>query len=327
MSTKTETSASRHKLWSKVGGSHFATAIKKSTNASQQAAESSTQMIAEMGKMRELTEQATLSIGFLLERTVKIATEGNAKVQTALSEAVGRSGEGEDSASINEFVIQQVNEVNSFIDHVRTFLVDQVEMAKQAHEACQSISKSANHVTELTKTSQILSINLRIEASRLGEKGDSFKVLGEEVHSFSASVREAANEINDSVGEFLQTIPQIRQKAVEMETGVEELSSGFHSKMEFLSDRTQRMDESFRTILDDVESQNNQILDCSNQTLSHLAFEDPVSKGFHCMQHNVAQLQNVIDGKKPNFVPLSTIRHDVGEDGRSDREAGEVDLF
>jgi methyl-accepting chemotaxis protein len=324
MSVQTGLTPTRTKLWSKVGIQGNSES-KRSASVAQQAAEVSSSMISEMESMRESTEQAALSIGHLLERIVNIATQGNAQVQSALSDAVGRSDDSEDS--INDVVIQQVNEVNSFIEHVRTFLSEQVQMAMQAHAACQTISKSATNVAELTKTSQILSINLRIEASRLGESGNSFKVLGEEVHSFSASVMEAAKEINGSVGEFLQTIPRIREQAVEMESGVSELSERFHSKMDVLSERTRRMDDSLRTTLDEVETQNNQILDCSNETLGHLAFQDPVSQGLQRMQHNVSEMQSVIDGEKPDFVSLSEIRQDVGEDGRSEREAGEVDLF
>jgi hypothetical protein len=302
---------------------------KQASETAAKAAETSSQMIEEMEAMRNSTEVAAINIGLLLERIVNLATEGNREVQETLADAVGLGvdDDSNDSASINDLVLQQVDVVNGFMSHVRSFLAEQVELAQQANEACETISRSATDVAELTKTSQVLSINLRIEAARLGDEGSSFTALGQEVHSFSAAVREAADEISNSVGNFMQTIPRIREKAIEMETGVSELSQNFQTEMSALSERTGKMHDSLKRTLDQVEFKNNEILDCSNETLSHLAFQDPVSQGLQRVQHNVSQLQSVINGQSPDFISLSQLREDVGEDGRTERKAGEVDLF
>ena len=290
--------------------------------------ETATSMVHEMEQMRASTEEAALNIGRLLEKIVQVATEGNDEVRRTLAEVVGNSAEEQqDSASINDLVLHQVDVVNQFISNVRSFLSEQVELAQEAHAACERISKSATDVANLTRTSQVLSINLRIEASRLGDKGSSFTALGQEVYSFSAAVRDAADEINVSVGNFLQTIPRIRSQAIEMENGVNELSQNFEQEMADLSGRTGKMDESLRTILDHVELKNNEVLNCSYETLNHLAFQDPVSQGLQRAEHNVMQMLGAIKGESPEFKSLSQLREDVGEDGRDEREAGEVDLF
>lgn len=307
----------------------FSFSGRASSSVVNQATETSTQMMAELESMRDSTEYAALSIGGLLENIVTLATDGNKQVRETIADAVGLSLTEDDSesASINDLVLQQVEVINNFMSKVSEFLTEQVELAHHAHAACETISKSATDVAILTNTSQVLSVNLQIEAARLGNAGSSFTALGQEVHSFSIAVREAADEINNSVEGFLQTIPKMRDKAIEMEEGVSNLSESFQSEMSALSDRTGKMHNSLTMTLDHVEDTNNGILNYSNETLSHLAFQDPVSQGLERIEHNVLQLRSAIEGKTPDFVSLAVIRDDVGEDGRTERAAGEVDLF
>jgi methyl-accepting chemotaxis protein len=241
-------------------------------------------------------------------------------------EALGDSA-SDDAESINDVVVRQLDNLNQFVSQSSSFLSRQVELAQQAHEACMTISKSAQNVAQLTKTSQVLSINLRIEAARLGNKGSSFTALGQEVHAFSSAVLLAANVITESASSFSATIPEMRDQAVQMEEEMSALSDTFHSELSMLSQRTSKMQSSLETTLDQVEVTNSQILDCSNQTLGHLAFQDPVSQGIQRVQHNIQQMQSLVEGERVDFVSLASIKEDVGEDGRTEREAGEVDLF
>ncbi len=283
---------------------------------------------SEMDEMRHSTEEAALKIGELLTQIVRTATEGNQEVKSSLAEAVGQSGdEGEDSDSISDLVHRQLDIVTGFIDQTREFFHQHRDLASQASVACATIQQSASEVSELTKTSQVLAINLRIEAARLGDKGSGFTALGQQVQAFSHAVSEAADKIKGSVAIFLDAMPRMHEQTAVIEEQMDTMSNQFDEEMEVVSSKTDELTDSLKVVLDHVETKNNQILDCSNQTLSHLAFQDPVSQGLLRMQHDVQQMHRIICGESPDFRSLSELQADVGDDGRCFRESGEVELF
>ena len=286
-------------------------------------------IVSEMGAMRESTEAAALSIGELLTRIVQTATRGNEDVKNSLAEAVGRSSteEPDADASITEVILRQMEIVTGFIDQTREFFQQHLELAASASEACQTIQSSAREVSELTKTSQVLAINLRIEAARMGDKGNGFTALGQEVQGFSRAVGDAAEQIQDSVAVFLDAMPRMHQQTLEIESKMQDMSVRFDEEMATVNERTTTLTESLKGTLDQVESRNNEILNCSNQTLSHLGFQDPVAQGLERLQHDVQQMHLMVCGEKPDFRSLADIREDVGHDGSAHRDAGEVELF
>lgn len=282
-----------------------------------------------LDQMRGNTERAALMIGESLTQIVDTVTAANQEVKNCLSKAIGGNGDSDtiDDRSINDLVAKQIQMVDELINRSRKFFQQQLELASTANAACNIIQKSANDVSELTKTSQVLAINLRIEAARLGDTGNGFDALGSEVQSFSRDVGDAAQKIMESVGVFLDAIPEMHQSTVEIDGEMGEMSERFSQEMASITERTDELTESLAATSNLVETNNNQILDRSNETLSHLGYQDPLSQGLLRIQHDVSQMNKLIQGQETDFTPLSMLQDDVGEDGSNQTEPGLVDLF
>ena len=285
-------------------------------------------VLEELNGMRESTEVAALGIGELLGRIVEVATESNEKVTKTLNDAIGCGNDGNQACdSIADMVQRQVTTVDGLVTLVKDWLTDQMQIAANAEQACKEIAETVSRMNEMTRISHLLAINLRIEASRMGISGRGFAALGEEVQGFTSSVATAVDEIHQSSNKLANVVPQMRQRTEEMQDSVASTADQCVENMTNIDGRTQQLTVALQQTLSDVSQSSTEILSHSNDTLSHLAFQDPVSQGIDRACHNVRQLMNAIEGEAISFDSLADIQDDVGEDGRCFRESGEVDLF
>lgn len=286
-------------------------------------------LTADLESMRQSTEQSALSIGELLIKIVNSATDGNREVEDSLKLAIdGSKNDGDDkSAAIDTLIRHQVETVTEVIRRTQGFFEQNVELAKRAAVSSEQIRRTADEVSELMSISRLLALNLRIEASRMGDKGSGFAALGKEVQDFSTAVGVAANKIQTAADALLQTIPKMQNDNLSMRDEMTVLAESFETEMETVTERTMETLDALRTTRDQTAVRNNQILEYSNETLSYLAFQDPVSQGLSRAKHNVMQLYQVVCGEEPEFCSLATLREEIGEDGSRERETGLVELF
>ncbi len=302
---------------------------KSSKDRISECQEATDRMIDDLERMRTMTESSALEIGELLTRIVAVATEGNQQVQSTLEDALHSETDGSDSqsASISDLIQRPTAMVEELLGQIRTFFDEQLVVAKQASLACDTIRASADEVTDLAMTSQVLSINLKIEAARLGNEGRSFMGLGTEVQEFAKSVQDAAGKIRSSTTQLNNSVPRMQEDTIKMERVVESIAGKFEGEMATIGEKADALNQSLQSTADHVATSNQLILDCSNDTLSKLAFQDPVSQGLERIEHDIQQLLGAATGAEPDFTSLAELKEDVGEDGSKFREAGEIELF
>lgn len=283
---------------------------------------------ADMADMRESTEDAALNIGNLLVEIVKIATEGNAETKQTLCQFVRSDAcSQQQSATISETIDRQTDLFRGLIEEIRGFFDRQLALSQAANSATRKIFDTANQITQLMRSSRILALNLRIESARLGSDGSTFAILGDQMKVFSDNVAEANGVIASSVEEFVTEMPKLEEEARAMGENLSEFSSRFDDDMAEVKVQTESFQGLVNGVLETTERRNNQILECSNATLSHLQFQDPVSQGLRRAEHDVEKLLTLFEGRELDDRSLADIADEVGHDGRNEVESGDVMLF
>jgi hypothetical protein len=279
--------------------------------------------------VRESTESAAILIGKMLDRIVKTATSEDGDVRRELQRAIDcrESSDADAEPPIIEQLRSQSATVASFVDETRTFLGEQLDIAKSANQACENINHSATLVSNLMVRSRILSLNMQIEAARLGQHGAAFNVIAEEMKRFAAEVRNANESIKAALAELLLAVPKIEQRTGHMDDRMTEFSGRIETQLSTVEQRTQSLADCMRTALDNTEARNAAILGFSQNTLSALQFQDPAAQSLRRIEHDVSKLESLLLTGNCEDLSLAEIEDDVGEDGSQLREAGEIEMF
>ena len=294
-------------------------------------------IIADMERMRQSTEEAALKIGDLLVSIVDTATSGNNELRNSLrrfvrskdEETLGGDDELSDqSRTIAESIEHQSQQIAEMIAGIQQCFERQMMLARSATSASQKIIETAQQTSRLMTRSKLLAFNVQIEASRLGgEGGRSISVLGEEMKLFSEDVENANQVIAEAISEFVEEMPKLESETVAIGDRLKEFSLRFETEMDDVRRETQSITELLQNILDDTEARNNAILRFSQETLSNLQFQDPVSQGLRRAEHDIKKLVALMENRSVIDDSLADIQDDVGNDGTADQEAGEVMLF
>lgn len=286
-----------------------------------------------MEKMRSSTEEAALRIGDLLVEIVRTATEGNKEIKQSIGNLVGDSDQEEDqdsqksSLNMPSMLDQQGMLIDRFLSMMKDFLDRHLAMSRSASAATTEINELAQQVSQLMLASRMMAINIQIESARQGGNGKTFQVLADQVSGFSEQVDHANRAIADAVAEFVVEMPKLESEAVAMSSKVDEFRESINGEMSEMRHNAHEMVGIVRQALQATETNNGKILGFSQDTLSHLQFQDPVSQGLRRAQHEVGKLQKLVETGRMDKSSLADIEEDVGEDGSEMVESGEVVMF
>lgn len=279
------------------------------------------------------TEQGAINIGNALKEIVRTVTDGNRDVKRALKGVLGRDNDkgkrksdGDESRSknegVSEIVERQIDIVTSIVSSSKDFFHKQMKIAEQANNACSIINSAVKNVETLTKTSNMLSINLRIEASRLDEEeADGFTALGAEVQQFAKELAVATEQITNATELLAGSVPQIRDSTVAINEKMSKMASGFDVEVDQVREKIEQMTTSLTATVGTTEDCNAKILEHSNEILSSLSFQDPMAQGLVRISKDILEVKRMLNGEKPVFGTLQKA------DEKDAQEAGEITFF
>jgi len=213
-------------------------------------------------------------------------------------------------ASMQELTEQEVlacgNALSSIFEHVRKLMVDaesamsgsiqRYEVATtqfgrgiqedgRAQEAAvahmlqlgKGIEGAIGSIDTLTRVSKMLAINTRIEAARIGEQGQAFAVISDRMRELSDAIRVASDQVKSAIVAMHEAIPPIMERAASISARTES----------FIGEVGRYVDSSKRLDADVGNNRLEDVVQLSNQALSHLQFQDRLQQQLMSINHAV----------------------------------------
>ena len=293
------------------------------------------QIVQSLDSANEITERAVLAIGNQISSLFEIAKNNNEAAVSSLGEVLGRSAShshdeligADEATSIASLLENQRRSIQLFVQKTEEFFRRQTVLAEESQSRVRNMECSISKIQDIVVGSKILAINAQIEAARLGQAGQAFSVVAQQMKVFSMETKNANDSIDASVDSVAEMMSRFRHDTIEMQDSLSEFSHDLASEVAELEDRTRLLMDSLSGTLDQISSSNEQLTSRSQLALSELQFQDPLAQDLRRTLHKVKKLQSIIDtGTCDEREPESYIDH-IGGDGTLERDAGEVELF
>jgi len=164
-----------------------------------------------MIRARELGIATSNSMEQVIQRpevSVILEVTGSIKVR---QEIVGMIREDQDIISagaarmMNNFLTRQAKMKNLSI-------ADEISSLKShMGTTINTIDEVAEEIEKILKDNRVLAFNARIEATRLGEAGAAFSIIGEKLQDLILDIQKAVNNINDSSSQNHQLLEHLEE--------------------------------------------------------------------------------------------------------------------
>lgn len=292
-------------LWLGRAGARHAPAtnevIAQDINTSQQAFAVLRQQVS---ATIQTSETAVFS---MMERMTRV--HGNTmQLRDRIGEAVGRSQAlSEDSlaqAARHSQALEHLADHQREFETLRQGSLDRVRaVAAQVRE----LTPLAQLITDISRQTNLISVNASIEAARAGEAGAGFKVVATEVRRLSAQTSEAALKIShgiamaaEGVDAELQRLEEglVETSAVQMHEIAEHmrlLSNTLGEVVPYLAGLSNHMEVSMQQVTADIV-----------ETLGDMQFQDinrqlleQINSALASLSKHFSQLYQLIDGRAP----------------------------
>jgi len=249
---------------------HNASGLNRSAGSLQTHIRETEQLSREMNRSMEeaaagsqtqlqLSEETTRAIGEVAIGVGRIAAASSGVADlsdTAMQEA-------EAGAARIENVVRQMTAIRDSSDTMR-------EMMQRLNAHSKRIGAIADTITGIASSTNILSLNAGIEASRAGNAGKGFAVVAGEIRKLAAQAAVSSEEI----AQTLETVREDTLRAVQaMERNGEEVASGEQIAV--------AAGEAFQTILRDIRRVAGQFADVTSTTEQLASGAEEVAASVH----------------------------------------------
>ncbi|KHF32773.1 Methyl-accepting chemotaxis protein McpA [Paenibacillus sp. P1XP2] len=214
-------------------------------------------------------------------RTLEEMTRGIQKIAESAGAIVDSSGRTEEDVEAGS---QKIRQVSAQMDTIRQSTVESAELMDQLHNHSASIAAMSTAIAEISKQTNLLSLNAAIEAARAGEHGRGFAVVADEVRKLADQSSITADEIRQTIVKMTDLIASafdvmknkvqadvshgldVTAEALEAFVNIERSAKRISDQMQDISAITEQMSASSQQISAAVH----EVAGISRQTVSSL---------------------------------------------------------
>lgn len=283
------------------------------------------QIMSRVKDATALTEQEVIEIGRLLNQIVEVATcesDDTAQSFELLS--------GAEETSVTNRIKAQADLMSQFVNELGDRLDTQRTEADRAVGVCSQIGEATEAISAVAQRSQLLSLNISIEAARLGEQGRAVATIAQFMQDFTVSIESTTEKITGLLEELEQTMPVFLESSTETATRARKFSNEIVQDLGALGDSVHTLSTTLGSAASSATKRNAEVLTLSQETISHLAFQDPMAQKLLRAENDFLIMCGQIGEIADCEIEINTQHfanfcgNDTGEDAP---DAGEVQLF
>lgn len=250
-------------------------------------------------------EQAVAQVGMSFERMVEGAREG----ANQASRLIGGAASADGSAGGVDGVLSSTRTTleDLLVRTIRDGEVCRVlvnRMAALERDMCQ-IVKALDGVDRISFANTILALNAKIEAAHLGERGQGFELVAEELWRQSQQSERITEEIRGTVVRLAEqakaTSGDVAGMACADATGIEDMRAQVHDALDRLKDTHDRTGQ----VLADGEARNQELSGEIAAAVQAMQFQDRVSQQ---LSHIVEALESMQTAMTATLGPVDSSR-------------------
>jgi methyl-accepting chemotaxis protein len=257
---------------------------------------------ARVDALNALAEREILSCGRVLATIVDEVRQITAEADHVLAASVARS---------DESTARFIDDMQADIGAQGAAVADVLKLADGMQEAIDAIA-------HLSQYSNLLAINSRIEAARIGELGAGFSVIAEHIRDLSKTISAAAGRVAVAIGDVRQALPPVRERADCMQQRARTFIELVGQQVKKSSSQAASGSATSRRL--------DAVMRLSNEALSHLQFHESLSHELAAIDGDLEMLAGRVRRLLAGEVELEPVPEDA--QAAADRPVpGKITLF
>lgn len=219
--------------------------------------------IAEVSAVVEVTNQSQKKLEGRfdeLSSAVNQTLEANEKISDAVKIAEQTTDAlGQKVVDSSQKLDASVSEVGELVGVVN----DMTQQLQDLQKSLNSVSNVAETIQSIAKQTNLLALNATIEAARAGDAGRGFAVVASEVKNLADQTSMATSQIDTTLGALNQEslkLIDMGDKAISFIDHVKNSTGDLQQEISGLSEAFNAIDQTSKTISENVESNNTEML-------------------------------------------------------------------
>lgn len=271
-----------------------------------------------------MTAREVLDAGAALERVMSEARAHVDKSRSALAKAAG--GDGRDG--LRELARRQGEAIRAYLGDSQRLIEEQEAMAKQSQVGSAKIAQLATIIEGIAAQAKLLALNARIEAARLGTRGEALSVIASEMVRFSKEVGAANGAISEIAESISRDLPRVAAHASKLRDTTERFSGRINGELDEIRVASDALEQVLSSAMVEGDQAAERIVSHAYAALSHLQFQDA------CAQHLlsidaifrelVARVPAAVEQNRPDLLSgeaLAAVNRNLN------LNAGDVSIF
>ncbi|MBV1861908.1 MAG: hypothetical protein KUG77_26035 [Nannocystaceae bacterium] len=239
------------------------------------------------------SEESVLVIGGCVTQVLEGSQGANEAARVAMDSTAGDS-------PVMELVDRQRGTTEEFLGDILSQLQAQRQRANSARARSSEIVGIASEIAHIANTTKFLSLNARIEATRLGEAGQAFAVLADEMVDLARSVRAANDRVAEIAEAMAQDMPLLVRGSEQLVSDSQAFGEVFQENVAALREAEVVATAQERLALEENEKGADKNLAMAQEALSQLGFQDP-------MAQSLARVQKIVNEFGAALANASTL--------------------